>query len=281
MSVQLRYLNFSGFEITTGGGYRIVVDPFLVGSAEHGIPPSPVALDELDQTDLVLVSHGAFDHLGQALEIVQRSGAMLACGPDIRIHALNQGIAPERIAYLLSGCSVTFAGSVTVKALDVRHISLFQSGDQWLSGQPLSFMISLHDGPSAQDNLTIYHSGDTSLFSDLKLFGELHRPDVALLCVGGVRSHNFEVVPLPPAEAALALEWLGAPLAIPMHYRPDSDAPTQFTTAVAARNLPAQVHTMTPGQTTNLQSLIPQSPVSSLQSPNLQSPISQSPPKNP
>lgn len=259
MSVTLRYLNFSGFEIVTPGGYRIVVDPFLSGSDEHGIPPSPVPLSDLDQTNLVLVSHGAFDHLGQALEIVQRSGAYLACGPEVRLHALGHGIPPERIAYLLSGCSVTFAEQVTVKALDVRHISLFQSGDHWLSGQPLSFMIRLHDADLDRP-LTIYHSGDTSLFSDLKLFGELHRPDVALLCVGGVRTHGFEVVPLPPDEAALALEWLGAPLAIPMHYRPDSDAAFQFAAVVAARNAAtgatAHVHIMTPAQSTNLQSLI-------------------------
>ncbi|HBY97918.1 MAG TPA: hypothetical protein DEP84_28925, partial [Chloroflexi bacterium] len=186
----------------------VVIDPFLSGSPAHGVPPSPVPIEALDQTNLVLVSHGAFDHLGQAIEIVRRSGAVLACGPDVRLHALAQGIPEERIAYLLSGCTLQL-DRLAVKALDVRHISLFQSGARWLSGQPLSFMLTHPGGP------TIYHSGDTSLFSDLKLFGELHRPGVALLCVGGVRSHGFEVVPLPPDEAALALEWLGARLAIP------------------------------------------------------------------
>ena len=248
MGTTLRYLNFSGFEIVTHDGFTLVVDPFLSGSESHGIPSSPVALEDLAHTDLVLVSHGAFDHLGQAVAIVQRSGATLACGSDVRLHALAQGVPDERIAYLLSGCSVDFGGA-TVKALDVRHISLFQSGDRWLSGQPLSFMIRLPGGP------TIYHSGDTSLFSDLKLFGELHRPDVALLCVGGVRSHGFEVVPLPPDEAALALEWLGASLAVPMHFRPDSDAAARFAAAVAARGS-ARVHVMEPGQRVDLDELL-------------------------
>jgi L-ascorbate metabolism protein UlaG (beta-lactamase superfamily) len=244
---QLRYLNFSGFEITSRAGYRVVIDPFLIGSAEHGIPASPVPIQALDQTNLVLVSHGAFDHLGQSLEIVRRSGAHLVCGPDVRQHALNQGVPDERIAYLLSGCTIDF-GRVMVKALDVRHISLFQSGERWLSGQPLSFMLKFPGGP------TIYHSGDTSLFGDLQLFGKLHRPDVALLCVGGVRSHGFEVIPLPPDEAALALEWLGASLAIPMHYRPDSDAAHRFAAEVAARN-GAQVYIMAPGQVVDLEQL--------------------------
>jgi L-ascorbate metabolism protein UlaG (beta-lactamase superfamily) len=248
MGTTLRYLSFSGFEITSREGKRIVVDPFLKGSEAHGVPASPVALAELGETAVVLVSHGAFDHLGQAVEIVKRSGAYLACGPDVRLHALAQGVADEKIAYLLSGCTAEFDG-VAVKALDVRHISLFRSGDHWLSGQPLSFMIRLPGGP------TIYHSGDTSLFSDLRLYGELHRPDVALLCVGGVRSHGFEVVPLPPEEAALALEWLGASVAIPMHFRPGSEAPAEFARA-AARRTRARVHRMEPGETVDLDALL-------------------------
>jgi L-ascorbate metabolism protein UlaG (beta-lactamase superfamily) len=112
-------------------------------------------------------------------------------------------------------------------------------------------MIMLPGGP------TIYHSGDTSLFSDLRLFGELHRPDVALLCVGGVRSQGFEVVPLPPEEAALALEWLGAPIAIPMHFRPDSAAPAEFARA-AARRTRARVVQMQPGDTVDLDALLAQ-----------------------
>jgi len=236
---RLRYLGFSGFEITSRDGYRIVIDPFLSGSVEHGVPPSPVPIEALDQTNLVMVSHGAFDHLGQSMEIVQRSGAILACGPDVRLHALSRGVPPERIAYLLSGCTLK-TDQVTVKALDVRHISLFKSGDDWLSGQPISFMIKLPGGP------TIYHSGDTSLFGDLKLFGELHQPDVALLCVGGVKSHGFEVIPLPPDEAAIAAQWLGVRLTIPMHYRPDSDAPKYFAEAVLNMTK-ARPHIMEPG----------------------------------
>lgn len=120
MTTVLRYLGFSGFELTTRDGYRVVIDPFLAGSAAHGVPPSPVPIETLDHTDLVLVSHGAFDHLGQAIEIVRWSRALLACGPDVRLHALSQGVPEERIAYLLSGCTLRTEG-LTVKALDVRH----------------------------------------------------------------------------------------------------------------------------------------------------------------
>ncbi|MBK8021972.1 MAG: metal-dependent hydrolase [Chloroflexi bacterium] len=245
MTTTLRYLNFSGFEIVHDG-YRIVVDPFLAGSDAYGIPPSPVPLEALDATQLVLVSHGAFDHVGQTVDIVRRSGAKLVCSTDVRVHAQEQGVPDDQIVYVLSGVTVDF-GPATVKALDVRHVSLFKSGDHWLSGQPLCFMIKLRGGP------TIFHSGDTSLFSDLKLYGELHRPDVALLCVGGVQGKGYEVTPLPPDEAALALEWLGASLAIPMHYTPASRTAGQFAEAVQARGLNARVHIMKPGETIELE----------------------------
>lgn len=252
MSTRLRYLGFAGFEIVTPDGYRVVIDPFLSGSEKHGVPASPVAIEELDSTDLVLVSHGAFDHLGQAVEIVQRSGALLACGPDVRLHALREGVPEAQIAYLLSGCTLA-RDELHIKALDVRHISFFESDGDWLSGQPLSFMLTIPTGP------TVYHSGDTSLYGDLKLFGELHRPDIALICVGGVRSHGFEVVPLPPHEAALATEWLGVRLAIPMHFRPDTDAAEQFA-ALVADQLETAVQIMSPGQTIELEDYLSEAP---------------------
>jgi L-ascorbate metabolism protein UlaG (beta-lactamase superfamily) len=248
MTTKLRYLNFSGFEIEHDG-YRIVIDPFLSGSDEHGIPPSPVQLEELDNTDLVLVSHGAFDHVGQTVEIVKRSGATLLCSTDVRIHARQNGVPDEQLVYVLSGVTVDFK-AVTVKTLDVRHVSLFKSGDHWLSGQPLSFMIKFPGGP------TIYHSGDTSLFSDLKLYGDLHQPDVVLLCVGGVQGRGYEVTPLPPDEAAIALEWLGASLAIPMHFIPASQTPQQFAAAVSERGLDAKVQIMQPGDRIILEQLL-------------------------
>ena len=244
MSTMLRYLGFAGFEITTEEDYRIVIDPFLSGDADQGVPPSPVAIETLDNTNLVLVSHGAPDHVGEAFEIVHRSGALLACGPEVRLHAIEQGIPEEQIAFLLSGYALNLKGT-TVKVLDVRHVSLLQSNGQWIAGQPLSFMLRLSSG------LTIYHSGDTSLFGDLKLYGELHQPDVVLLCVGGIKLHGFELVPLPPDEAALALEWLGARLAIPMHYRPESNAAGDFKAIVTARQI-ADVRIMEPAEVINL-----------------------------
>jgi len=248
MEVNLRYLGYSGFEIKTDSGYQLVIDPLLVGSKKHGIPPSPIPIEELKHTSLVMVTHGAFDHLGQALEIVQKFGCRLLCSTDVQIHALSQDIPEKLIVPMLSGCTYHLEG-LFIKAFDVRHVSLFQSKDVWLSGQPLSFIINLPHGP------TIYHSGDTSLFGDLKLIGMLHKPDVALLCVGGINFNGYELVPLPPNEASIAYQWLGAKLAIPMHYTPNSNAPEEFESIVTSAQMGC-VHIMKPGEVVNLDQLL-------------------------
>ncbi len=239
MSLRFRFLGVSGFEVITEAGTRLLIDPFLSGSPELGLPPSPVALEELDGVHLILVTHGAYDHLGQAVEIASRTGATLCCGVDVRIHALREGLADDRIAKMITGC--TFAArDVRVKALEARHVSFFRSHGEYLSAQPLSYLIETAAGTR------IYHSGDTSLFSDLKLYGELYHPDVALICVGAAEK---DLAPLPPDEAALATDWLNPQAAIPMHFRPGASAPEEFASHLAARRPDIQVFHLQPGET--------------------------------
>ncbi|HEV8338948.1 MAG TPA: MBL fold metallo-hydrolase [bacterium] len=236
MPETLRYLGVSGFEITTEDGTTIVVDPFLAGSADLGLPPSPIAAGDLRDAHLVLVTHGAYDHLGQAVEIATRTGATLVCGPEVRIHALREGLPGAQIAKMVSGSSLEVRG-VRIRALEAHHVSFFESQGAYLSAQPLSYLIETPTGAR------LYHSGDTSLFSDLKLFGELYRPQVALLCVGAVEEG---VAALPPEEAAIAADWLNAPLVIPMHYR-DSSEVEAFQSRLAARRPDIRVVRLEPG----------------------------------
>lgn len=236
MPETLRFLGVSGFEITTEDGTTVVVDPFLAGSAEMGLPPSPVRVADLRDVHLVLVTHGAYDHLGQAVDIATRTRATLVCGPEVRIHALRQGLPGAQIAKMVSGSSLEVHG-VRIRALEAHHVSFFESQGVYLSAQPLSYMIETVSGTR------LYHSGDTSLFSDLKLFGELYRPHVALLCVGAVEEG---VAALPPEEAAIAADWLNAPLVIPMHYR-DSSEVEAFQARLAARRPDIRVVRLEPG----------------------------------
>ncbi|MGH2727458.1 MAG: MBL fold metallo-hydrolase [Actinomycetota bacterium] len=238
MSLRIRYLGVSGFEIVTGAGTRVVVDPFLDGSEAKGIPPSPVTLDDLDGTHAVAVSHGAWDHLGQAVEITRRSGAVLCCGVDVRVHAMKDGIADESIRKMIPGTTFTVR-DISIRALPASHVSFFSSHGEHLSAQPLSFLIR------AEPGIAVYHSGDTSLFGDLKLFGELYRPDVALLCVGGTEDG---LAPLPPDEAAIAADWLNARVVVPMHFRPGDPEPKEFRERLGERRPDIAVRMLEPGE---------------------------------
>jgi L-ascorbate metabolism protein UlaG (beta-lactamase superfamily) len=234
----MQYLGTSGFAITTEAGRRIVVDPLVAGT--DVIPPSPVSIDDLADADLVLVTHAASDHLGQAIEICAAGGASLVCGPEVRMRALDAGIAPDRIAKVFPGVRWA-ADHLAVKVLAAVHLSMLPSGDGYISGVPFSFVIETDGG------CHIFHSGDTALFGDLRLFGELYRPDVALLCVGATEPM---LTPMEPAEAAIAADWLDAPLAVPMHYLPGDDTPAQFTAALAQRRPDIEARILEPGEET-------------------------------
>lgn len=242
MTMHIRFLGVSGFEIWRKGGVKIVIDPFLAGDPQLDLPPSPVSKEALSDADAIIVTHGAHDHLGQAIEIAKQGKATLCCGVDVRVHALREGLPESRIAKMISGCVYT-QGDLRIKALDARHISFFNSHGIWLSGQPLSYLLELGDGQR------IFHSGDTSLFGDLKLYGQLYQPDVALLCVGAAEK---DLAPLPPEEAALAADWLNAPLVVPMHFRPGAPEPGAFAELLARRRPDIDVAQLQPGESLQL-----------------------------
>ena len=214
MAIQIRYLGWVAFQLVTTSGRRIVLDPLLQGSPQDGIPPSPIKVEELYDTDMVIITHGAGDHVGQAFEILDNSDAILICDVATRHVAQERKLPEDRIYHMLSGVKYTFDG-VTVKALPAQHISLVKTDQGFVNGQPLSYIIEVETGER------LFFGGDTSIHSDLKLYGELYKPQIAMLGVGGVDVHGQSLTELYPEEAALSAKWLGVTEAIPMHYRLD------------------------------------------------------------
>jgi len=207
----LRYFGVSAFEITNHRGVKLIVDPFISKN-----PICPVKLEEVSKADLIIVTHGAADHMGDAVELQKRTGAKLVCGPDVRVHAERNGIPRESVVSMLWGDRVEVLG-IGLKCVECRHISFFQSGDAYLGGIPLSFVISPDPG------VRIYNVGDSALFSDMKLIGQLHRPNLALMPIGGAPSITGGLGHLQPFEAALATQWVSPEVVIPVHYAPDSN----------------------------------------------------------
>jgi L-ascorbate metabolism protein UlaG (beta-lactamase superfamily) len=239
----VRYLGVSGFEIVGEHGHRIVVDPCLSGDPALDVPASPVSVRELDGVDVVLVTHGAWDHRGDAYEITRRSAAVLVCGPEVRLNALRCGVPDAQIRKAITGTVYeSFAGRI--RTVPACHLSLISDDTGVFAGPAVGFVIETPGGTR------LYHSGDTSLFGDLRLIGERYQPDVAFVCVGET---EHGLTPLPPDEAVIAVRWLGSPrVVIPMHHCPGDPEPDVFERLMKAHLPHIATMRLNPGDWTRL-----------------------------
>jgi L-ascorbate metabolism protein UlaG (beta-lactamase superfamily) len=214
MTTKVRFLGVAGYEIE-GPEHRILIDPYLTGN-----PSAPVTPETIDRPDVILVSHAAFDHLGDTASIAARTGAPVVCGADVRTLLLEGGIPSDQVRATVWGIVVK-VGGVVVRPVECHHWSLARlSNGTSVAGVPMGFIVETEPG------VRIYHYGDTAIFDGLRLIGQLYHPTVGFLgCTqpqlllqqiegaGEVLSGE-----LSPREAALAAEFLGLKLAIASHY---------------------------------------------------------------
>lgn len=223
MSTSFRFLGAAGFEIV-GPRYRILIDPFLTGNAF-----APVAHQELERPDLILVTHAAYDHLGDAAALALRTGAPVACGGDVRHLLMDDGVPPGQIQASIWGVVIKI-GDIIVRPVECHHWSMSKrkNGDV-LTGTPLAFIFETEPG------VRIYHYGDSSYF-DMRFIGELYQPTVGLLGC----SQPYELVPpvpqageelsgeMDPEEAARVADMLGVKVAVACHYFTHNDDTKRF-----------------------------------------------------
>lgn len=117
MTTRIRFFGAAAFEVGTPTGMRIMIDPFL---DEH--PVSPIKSSDLDTVDLVRVTHGAYDHLGDAAQIAARDGAPLVCGPEVREALTLGGMPADQVLPVAWGMAVDFRG-VRGRPVETRHSS--------------------------------------------------------------------------------------------------------------------------------------------------------------
>lgn len=212
---RIRFLGVAAYEIITSDGKHILMDPFIDEN-----PGCPIGSDELERVDLILVSHAPFDHFGDTEKLARRTGAPVICGGEVKAFLTARGIPESQVRATVWGIAVEVAG-IKVQPVESRHWSQMKMPDDTLaSGQPMGFIVYADPG------VRFYHYGDTAIFSDLKLIGELYQPTIG--CVGITQPKEIlERISGPgriltgemsPREGALAAQWLGLKTVLPCHY---------------------------------------------------------------
>ena len=189
--MRLRWFGHSAFELD--GKDRILIDPFLDGN-----PLSPVKAADVS-ADIIVPTHGHNDHLGDTVAIAKRTGAVVVATWELANYCEKKGCRTDSMN----------VGSIRVRDSKISLTHAVHSGG-CLEGD-LMVYTGNPCGVVVDSGKRVYHAGDTWLFNDMNLIGEFHKPEVALLPIGGRYT-------MGPAEAAVAATWVNAKVVVPMHY---------------------------------------------------------------
>jgi len=223
--MKVTYLGHASFRIESDGKV-VFIDPWLDG------PTSPLKVKDIERADLILVTHDHGDHgYKEAIEICRKTGAYFIAINELGIQAKSEGLKNVH--------TLNIGGSVTVDNVMVTLVQAFHSCSK---GYPTGFIVRF---PSK----SVYHAGDTGIFSSMELFRELYKPDIALLPIGSYYT-------MCPRQAALATNLLKPKVVIPMHYDtfPVIKAdPEQFRMLVSERAPETEVRILAPGDSSEIE----------------------------
>ncbi|MEN0020166.1 MAG: metal-dependent hydrolase [Planctomycetota bacterium] len=198
MPLELIFLGHSAFKLSAGDAH-VLIDPFLSGN-----PAAPhtagLRADDIPATHVVL-THGHADHLGDTAAIAQRTDCVVHA-PFELCNYLGEAHSLSKLEPTQPGGKVALAGTDGFAAYTQAFHSSSYEGTYL--GPCCGVVVRL-------GGVTVYHAGDTALFSDMKLIGELYKPDVAILPAG-------DRFTMGPEHASLAADFVGAPVAIPCHF---------------------------------------------------------------
>jgi L-ascorbate metabolism protein UlaG (beta-lactamase superfamily) len=243
--VHLLWLGQAAFRLTTPGGKNIMIDPWVTQNPKT--PAEWKSLEKLGKLDLVLVSHAHGDHFGDAAGLVKAQHIQMWGPAGLADTLAELGIlTPEEAPRMNKGGTITPLGpGIAISETRADHSSEFvyvnpesKKREVHVGGEPVGFIIKLENG------FTIYHMGDTNVFSDMKLIGSYYKPDLILVPIGG----HFV---MDPKEAALATKMVDPKYAIPIHYGTIPQlkgTPEEYKAALGKTK--TKIIVMTPGETT-------------------------------
>ena len=194
-NLAITWLGHSSFRVRTPGGTEILFDPWFTGNPSFPEAARPA------KADLILVSHGHFDHITDAAALAKSTGAAVVAIWEIYRYLGSKGV--QNLEPMNIGGTITVKG-LRVTMTDARHSSSFEDNGVVYLGAAAGFVVKLENGQ------TLYYAGDTSLFGDMKVIAELYKPDIAFLPIG-------DRFTMGPDTAAIAAKWLGVKQVVPMH----------------------------------------------------------------
>jgi L-ascorbate metabolism protein UlaG (beta-lactamase superfamily) len=194
--VSVTFYGHAAFKLTDGQ-VSVLIDPWLSNPLLH------TPLEKVGKVDLILVTHGHGDHVGETVPLARKTGATVVAIHELSVILAGQG-APQVIG-MNKGGTVPCHGLQITMTQAVHSSAVDEGGKLLAAGDPGGFVIRFPNG------FTAYHAGDTAVFKDMELIRELYQPELAMLPIG---SHYV----MNPAEAALACKLLKPKWVIPMHY---------------------------------------------------------------
>ncbi len=244
---ELTWYGHAAFKLVTPAGKVILIDPWITNPSNANGAKDVAALDHVD---LILVTHGHSDHIGDAVAIAKKTKAQLVATYDLGNMIVRHAGYPAAQFTMATGGNFGGAltlldGEATIWFVPAVHSSSVTSDNgtkqeqAHFGGAPGGFLVSIKGGP------TIYHTGDTDLFGDMALIPKLHKVNVMLACIGG----HFT---MGPERAADAVKLVDPAMVVPMHFGTVpllAGTPDALGKALKATHARAQLHAMKIGET--------------------------------
>ncbi len=243
-AAEVKWYGQAAFRIKTPGGKVIVIDPFITKNPKT--PADDKDLAKVGNVDLILVTHGHGDHLGDTAELAKMTGAKVGVNADMghTLRILGMVDGKQLVRFNKSGPINPIGLDITVTMTHAEHSSEIVHKDAagkegiYPGGEPAGYVIKLEDG------YTIYHTGDSGVFKDMELIQDLYKPDLVLICIGGWFT-------MDPRHAAYAItKFLKPATVMPMHYGtfpPLKGTPDELKKHLADMGGKTEVVVMQPG----------------------------------